>query len=210
MNEVKIIEKPDTISFEAIWDILHRAHSTNLEKGIIMHTTELSADELERYIQPEGKCFIAIKDDEIIGTASYRIRKRIDWYVQGKFLDEVLVGVVPEHTGEHIYSLLYNAIETSARELEIPLIVFNTAENNKRKQIICKKKGFQYVGFFVAEDNDHYSVIMAKWLDGCPFSKTKIWFRYHKRKNYIRFRYKPGKIERPLFSFIKKAYIRIR
>lgn len=203
MSDICIIEKPNDISFEVIRNILHRAHSVNIEKGIIMHTTELSANELERYIQPDGKCFVAIKDNEIIGTASYRIRERKAWYVQGRFLDEVLVGVVPEHAGEHIYSMLYTAIEASARELGIPLIVFNTAEANKRKQSVCKKKGFQYVSYFVADDNDHYSVVMAKWLDGCPFSKWEMWFRYNRRKYYIRLRYKPGKIER--FSKLNKT-----
>ena len=196
MSEIKIIEKPQEISFQTIKDVLHRAHSVNFAKGLVMHTTELSAEELEAYLGDEGKCFVAMDGDQVVGTISLRVREKNTWYAHGKVVDEVLGGVLPEYGGKHVFSSLSQKAEEYIRENGYSIIVFNTATENKRVQEIHKKNGFHYVSFFAAEDNDHYSVIMAKWLNKCPFSKTEIWLRYNKKKLAVIMRYKPGKIKR--------------
>ena len=196
MGNIIIIEKPDYISFETIKDILHEAHSVNFQRGIVMHTTELNAEELQAYLGDEGKCFVALDGNKVVGTASLRIRERNTWYIHGRFVDEVLVGVLPEYSGKHIYSMLYHEIESFAKSNGFSMIIFNTASGNKRKQKASIKNGFQYVSYFVAADNDHYSVVMAKWLESCPYSKLSIWCRYQRKKFQVILRYKPGKINR--------------
>lgn len=191
-----MIEKPRDVSFEEIRNVLQQAHSVNFQKGIIMHTTELNAQELEKYLGDEGKCYIALDGNKIVGTGSLRIREKYEWFVQGRYVDEILVGILPEYSGKHIYSALYNAIELYAKENNYSTILFNTASKNRRKQRAGLKKGFKYVSYFVAEDNDHYSVVMAKWLDGRKVNRFRLWYLYNRRKWSIILRYKPGKVKR--------------
>ena len=80
MSQIRIIEKPVDMSFEVIRDILQKAHKTNFDKGIVLHTTTLSAEELKDHIGKDGKCFVAMDGDRPVGTASYRIIKRKSWY----------------------------------------------------------------------------------------------------------------------------------
>ena len=196
MEGIRVIEKPERISYQEIRDILVAAHKKNFEQGIVMHTTELSPQELQERVGSKGKTFIAVKDGKIVGTASYRIREQHKWYVDGLVVDEILVGVLPEYSGMHIYSRLYDSIENAARKENYNLIIFSTAEKNINKQQIGIKKGFHYVNFFVAEDNDHYSVIMAKWLNNCSFSRFKLRCKYCLKKMYVKFRFKPRRIKR--------------
>ncbi len=196
MSDITVIEKPENVSYQKIKEILIAAHQQNFEKGIVLHTTELSPEELEKRVGKNGKTFIALDNGKIVGTASYRIREQHKWYVNGNVVDEILVGVIPESKGKHVYSHLYDCIEKEAIEGGYDQIIFSTAEKNINKQQIGLKKGFYYVNYFVAEDNDHYSVIMSKWLNGCPFSKQKLRRKYLLKKGYIKLRYKPRKIKR--------------
>jgi len=198
MSEVRIIEKPQDISYAVIKDIMYRAHESNRQKGIFMHSVELSPEQLEAKVGENGKTFIAEIDGKIVGTASLEVVRRNAWYAkgQGDIADEIFVGVLPESKGHGIYSKLYAAIEDEARARGYGMVVFNTAAKNKTKQDISRKKGFVPVGWFVSKDNDHYSVIMAKWLGKCPFSKIYIKLRFLYSKWLVTIRYKPGKVKR--------------
>lgn len=196
MNGIKIIERPDDISFESIREVLQQAHASNKEKGINLHTTEFSAEEIEKHIGDKGKCFVALDGEKVVGTASYRIISRKSWYVDGVVADEVLIGILPEYKGKHIFSALHETIENEIKQLGYDIIVYNTAKANIPIQRFGLSRGFRFVGFFVAEDNDHYSVVLAKWLKKCPFSALRIWFGYNKMKLKTVIMYKPGKIKR--------------
>lgn len=196
MSDIIITEKPDSLSFEVIREVLQQAHAANKEKGINLHTTEFSADELEKHIGNSGKCFIALDGDKVVGTASYRIIHRKSWYVDGIVADEVLIGILPAYKGKHIFSRLHTKIENEVKSKDYSMLVYNTAEANLPIQKFGLSRGFRYVGYFVAEDNDHYSVVLAKWLKECPFSAFRIWLGYHNMKLRTRVMYKPGKVKR--------------
>ncbi len=198
MSEVKIIEKPQDMSYAVIKDIMYRAHESNREKGIFMHSVELSPGELEAKVGENGKTYIAEIDGRIAGTASFEVVRRKAWYTkgQGDIADEIFVGVLPESKGHGVYSKLYTAIENEARTRGYGMVVFNTAAKNTMKQDISRRKGFLPVGWFAAEDNDHYSVIMAKWLGKCPFSKLYIRLKFLYIKCRVTLKYKPGKVKR--------------
>ena len=196
MDAITIIEKPDSVSYEVIRETLQAAHAANFRRGVVLRTTQLSAGELAARVGPRGRCFVAMDGDHVAGTASCRVVERHAWYAKGEVADEILVGVRPEYKGRGVYSRLLAAVEAAAAEAGYRVVVFNTAEKNIEKQRICLKKGFRYVNCFVAPDNDHYSVVMAKWLNGCPFSGARLWIEYHLRRLLVKLRYKPGKIKR--------------
>jgi hypothetical protein len=55
--------------------------------------------------------------------------------------------------------------------------------------------------------NNFYSTVYAKWLGVAPWCNLYIFFKYHLKRLYVHFKYKPGKIER--FKFLSKFNFRI-
>ncbi len=196
MAEIIIVEKPENISYGQIKELLRKAHQINYDRGIIFKTMTLSAEELEERIrQKNGKTFVALDGDTLVGTASCYPLQSIHWCHHGLMMKLMFVGVLPEYKGQHIYARLLGAVEqeTLARGLEV--VSFDTAEKNVEMQRASKKAGFVHVAYYVPESN-HYSVIMMKWLNGCPHSSLKCRSKFIKQKIKKRWKYKPGKVPR--------------
>ena len=191
MQEFIVREKPTEMPYDVIHDVLQRAHQRNFEKGIIMTTPTLSAEELEKKVGPDGKCFIVLKGEEVVGTASFRIREIKRWYHSGKTAEFIMDGILPEYQGKHIFPMLETARIEALREIGINTIRFDTAEKNKRRQKIARKNHFVYVDF-VSFNANHYSVVMFRWLGKSPFTKIYCLFRYYKKKIHLKTCYKPG------------------
>ena len=195
MPDIKILEKPDWITYEDIHELLYAAHASNREKGFNVNTATMSGKELETHLGKTGKCFVALDGDKLVGTASYRILNRNYWCAQGDVVDRILVGVLPEYKGQHISSMLFKKVLDEAKANGYKYIESRTAENNEIVQIINKKDGYRYIDF-VSTKADHYTVVMLQWLEECPYS-IKQTDRYFKIKRFlVKLRYKPGRIKR--------------
>ena len=195
MSEIRVVEKPDWISYEDIHDLLYAAHASNRAKGFNVETAFMSGKELEGHLGETGKCFVALDGDKLVGTTSYRILNRNYWCAKGEVVDRVLIGVLPEYKGRHISTMLFKKIEQEAKKNGYKYIENRAAEDNEIIQIISLKDGFRYIDFHVTKV-DHYTVVMLKWLDECPYS-LKETERYFKIKRFkMKLRYKPGRIKR--------------
>ena len=179
------------MSFEVIRNVLQRAHKQNFDKGIVMTTPTLSAEQLEEKIGPDGKCFIALKGDEVVGTASFRIREINRWYHTGKTAEFIMDAIVPEYQGNHIFPMLEEARINALKDIGIKTVRFDTAEKNRRRQKLALKNDFDYVDF-VSFNANHYSVVMFRWLEKRPFPKAWCLFRYYRKKIHLKARFKPG------------------
>ena len=196
MPEIRVIEKPDTLSYELIRDVIHQAHKAHIEKGIIMKITTFSAEELEeRIVRNNGKCFIATENERVVGTVSYIIKHLNHWYKSGDAAELTMIGILPNYQGKRIFSMLYKKLEEEIRKKGYTTICCDTPVNNIHAQQLYTKAGFTYVDYFASPSN-HYSVEMLKWLNGCPFSKAYCVFRYNLKKLYSIIRFKPGRIKR--------------
>lgn len=195
MADIRIIEKPEYISFDDIHDLLYKAHQINREKGFNVKTAEMSGSELAHHLEPEGKCFVAMDGDKLVGTTSYRIRERNYWCAKGKVADRVLAGVLPEYKGQGISSKLFQIVLENAKAGGLRYVESSTAEENEIVQKINLKDGYKYIDFRSTKA-DHYTVVMLQWIDGCPYAAWKIKARFLLKKYYIKIRYKPGRIKR--------------
>lgn len=197
MENISIIEKPDWVTYDEIHNVLYAAHERNREQGIFMNTARLSGKQIKDRIGPEGKCFIALVNDRtIVGTVSASKTYRKCWYRTGMLVNLKMLGVIPEYQNQHISSLLYNKVEEYAVDNQIDLIELDTAENNTHSIEVYEKSGFRKVGYFASPNVKHYSVVMAKWLNNCPYSPCYANLRFLVKKGFIRFRYKKGGIKR--------------
>jgi GNAT superfamily N-acetyltransferase len=195
MGHVHILAKPDWISWEDIHNVLYSAHETNRRNGVDQFTAYLSGDEIERKVSL-GQTFVALDGKKVVGTLSVVPRKKHDWFVEGNALYYMLLGILPEYQGTGIYSLLISARDDYAKAHNISTIYMHTSENNMRMQKVAMKEGFRLVSFSVSPKTDYYSVILAKWLNGCPFSSFYCKFRFLVNKYLCKMRYKPGKVKR--------------
>ena len=103
---------------------------------------------------------------------------RKTWYNKGSYAYICFDAVIPEYSGEGIFKLLDNKREQLATGLGYKTLVFDTHSRNVHRQQMAERNGYRLVRFFRAASKDHYSVVMAKWLDGCPHSSFYCWMKY--------------------------------
>lgn len=191
MQQFIIVEKPENISYETIHDVLYSAHEENRKKGSIMTTSLLSGEQLKKRIGAHGKCWVVIDDEKVVGTASVRYVQRNNWYAKGMIPDYILVGVIPEYQGRGISRRLVEEVFNFAKENGNQVIELDTAENNVHAIEVYKHQGFRLVSY-KAPRADHYSVVMVKWIEGCPYSEIYCKFRFNLTRLLVRLRYKVG------------------
>ena len=196
LNDIIITEKPNTVSWDEIHEVLWTAHAKNREKGMYMRYPSLSGEELKNLIGEKGKCFVAMCDGKVIGTNAYILKKNNRWYAKGQIVAHFcLASILPDYQGSTAYFSLIRYRQRYIDKLGIKIVDMDTAEDNKMVQKLLLKLGYKYVDY-IASKSPHYSVVMARWQDGCPFSDKYCAFRFWIRKIKVRLRYKPGKIKR--------------
>ncbi len=174
-TEIIIKEKPESVSWDEIHSVLYSAHKPNRELGIYQATAELSGKRLREVIG-DGKCFVALDGDRVIGTCSVKIKNPHRWFAHGKAAYYMLAGVLPEYQGRGIYSLLDQARDKYVVEQGIRVIYTFTPEKNIKLQTLRLKKGYYLAGFIAPSKLDYYSVILVKWQN--PPALIYIKLRY--------------------------------
>lgn len=163
------MEKPDWVSWQQVCDCIRDANVVNDKKGFHMLFSEISPDEIKADLK-EGKCFVALCGEKVVGTLSYKIRNLKKWYVWGKVIYYSYDGILPEYQGTDVYFGLSDLRDKYVRKSGIRNFQFHTAENNKSVIKINKIYGYKLVVFKpTGKGADYYSVTMVKWEDGCPF-----------------------------------------
>lgn len=167
----------------------------NRERGIFMKYPSLSGEELERKVG-SGHCLVAIQNGHVIGTCSFKVVKRNEWYAKKQNIAYYLMeGVLPQWQGKGVYGKLMKDRESLVKKKRINIVEMDTAENNKEIQRILLKHDYKYVKLRSFYSN-HYSVVMVKWLDGCPYRNLYCQIRFIMSKWKIKLKYKPGHIKR--------------
>lgn len=190
MSEIQFMEKPEWVSWEEICDCIRKGNVVNDKKGFHMLFSDITPDEIENKLK-DGFCFVALHDNKVVGTASFRIPKVRSWYLRGKVIYFVYDAILPEYRGTDVYLGLRKIKWNKVKETGIKNKFFYTAENNKTVIKLNLKNGFKLVQFQpTGKGADYYSVTMVKWEDGCPFPD---WF--------LKFMFK-------LSKFVTKTFLR--
>lgn len=195
-SDLLCCEKPENITFDEIHELLWDANQKNRDDGFVLSTSEMSGNQLKKRIGADGHCFVALIDNQLVGTLSLRYLQRNSWFAKGKIADYMLAGVHPDFQGKHINTALSElAFETASKD-GCDAIELDTAENNTHAIEVYRHLGFKKVSYKANPSGDHYSVIMMKWLNGCPFSPLYISLRFHIKKCLVMIFYTPGKKKR--------------
>lgn len=188
-SEIKIIEKPDWVSWDDIHDVLWKAHAENRRKGINMALPTLSSEKIgEKIISEGGKMFLAIEGNKIVGTLALIVKSGKRWYNYGQYGYLCFGAVLPEYSGKGIYRSLYQLVETTAKQMELSVLTSDTNEKNARMLKITKREGYHFVAMKACKD--HFNIICAKWLEKCPYSLWYIKIRYSMSVLLTKLRYR--------------------
>ena len=158
-----------------------------------MLNQEMTVDELQNKLQ-DGLCFVALEGDKVIGTGSTIIKKGNRWWSRGRRVAyNCLDAILPEYQGTDVYFGLREIRSQYLKKAGVDIIQFNTAEHNKVVQKIALKRGAKYVMYSATgKGANYYSVIMANWLNGCPFSDRFCNFMFKLSKFVVKAIWKPG------------------
>lgn len=177
-TEIKIIEKPDWVSWDDIKHCLYEAHAVNRAKGINMTHYQWSAEKIKQSLGEKGFMLVALDGDKLVGTAGIGEKFGNKWYANGRYAYECFAGVLPEYAGKGIYKMLEIRREEKAKEDGYNVLIGDTHSKNSHRIDIALKNGFQLVRFFRAVSKDHYNVVIAKWLNGNPYPSFYCWMKY--------------------------------
>lgn len=193
MKEIQYTLKPDWVTWEQVKECMSKAHEPNRKKGIVMQNQFMSIEEFEKYYK-NAFCFVALEDNQVVGTSSFKIIKRNVWWAKNKPVAyEFGDAIIPEYRGTDVY---YDLLALRAKYIEdagIRILQFDTAENNKLVQKLSVKKGAKRVKLYSSRKTWYYSVMMVKWLDGCPYSDWYCNFRFKLSCFVVKMFFKPGR-----------------
>lgn len=181
-SNIQIVEKPDWVTWDDIKQCLFEAHAENRAKGINMAHYQWPVERIKDSLGKKGVVLVALDGKRLIGTAAIGDKIGKTWYTKGPYAYICFDAVIPEYSGKGIFKLLDRKREQLAIDLGYKTLVFDTHSNNFHRQEIALKNGFRLVRFFRASSKDHYSVVMAKWLDGCPYSSFYCWIKFQLSK----------------------------
>lgn len=180
-KEIVVLVRPDSVSWEEISMVLKRSHAENVRKGIILPYPQLPPEEL--YAKTEGrggKMFVAMCEEKIVGTGAITIIEKNIWCGNGKYAYCFLDAVLPEYAGKGAYSRIEKAQEEYARNNGTTRLLLDTDERNERMIDISMRNGFKKVEYRIREGRK--SVVLVKWLDGCPYSSLRCGWTFLLKK----------------------------
>lgn len=90
-------------------------------------------------------------------------------YGGGNYASYGMTGVLSKWKRKGIFKALSQACDEWVDDNGISVIVINAAIQNKIIQNAKAKQGFKYVDYTSHRNTNYYSVVMAKWPNGCPY-----------------------------------------
>ena len=176
-RQIRIVEKPDWVSWDSVHNVIWNAHAVNREKGVVMRNPSLSGEEIKEKLGGKGKMLVALTaEDELVGTAAIMPKEVTVWFGKEVFAYCCFAAIIPEYSGQGIYKELCLRRESMALEMGLDKMLFDTHENNARMIGHALNAGYRFVNYrFI---RDHFNVFMVKWLNGCPYTKSYCHFRY--------------------------------
>ena len=187
-DDIVIIKKPETVSYESIQTLLHTAHESNAAKGLVYGTANQTVEQLKNTLSKDSICFIAMnKNGKLVATGSVEFRKRSLLFMNFAIACFGLYGVLPEYKGRKLGNkILDKCIETSLAKGYKYIYCSTAAENNSIVRQMYKKRGFKKMDYFKAKANNFYSVRYLKWEFNSRLLEGIANFVYAIRRFYVR------------------------
>lgn len=195
-SEIIYSKKPDWISWDAVQECQAKAHKKNISKGLKMHCSELTGEELAHSLK-NGICYVALDGTKVVGTTSLIIQeKSFLWYRRKRMGYLGMEGILPEYQGTDVFMGLQDIRNKDIINEKVEILYFDTAESNTIVRKLQSRLGFKNCYYISFRSTDYYSVTMAKWIIGKPIPTFLLNLFFYISEKYVKFRYKPHRIKR--------------
>lgn len=179
MTNIIYKEKDDSISWDEIQHVIYRSHESNRENGVDIRNAHLSPEEISTSIGSDGKCYVALDNNHVVGTCSIAFKDKNTWYAKGKTAYMTLEAVLPEYKGNHIFKNLSELRNKYLESIGCNMCYMNVAEHNHIRRQIAKREGFIPVGIYFNPYNPHNYLTYCRWFIKPPFSIWYIKYKYY-------------------------------
>lgn len=170
---LEIIPKPDSISWEEITDLLHRAFAEHSSRGLHYGACNQSS-EVTRQRAGNGICFVALLDGKLVGTGLVNIQQR-----RGRKIGYLSqLGVLPEVKGQGIGTKIKEARIDICRQRDVDAIYCNTSEKADNVVNFNLKGGWQKIGLLSFENTNYYSIEFRYVVSGRKYTAMEAKVRF--------------------------------
>lgn len=195
MEKIRVIEKPDWVSWEHVAECIHVGQATNNKKGFDMEFGHYTAEQLRDNIKGkngEGYTFVALNEqNKVVGTVSLRVDTISKWWHKGRCGYHCEGATLPEYRGTDVYFDLHKLLDEKEDEIGIDVIWGSTSEKNLDVIKIHKKLKWKFVEYNIKpRKRAYFSYVFVKWKKGCPYKDWYINFRFKLSKFIIPIVYK--------------------
>lgn len=178
-KDIVICEKPQSVTWDSVHDLLWESHADNRAKGINMRYPSLPGSEIRKRVENNGKMFVALDGEKVVGTAAVILKKKGYWCggLEDIYGYKCFIGLLPEYQGHGIFGKMDMFVEDYVARKKVDKICFDT--NTKNRNIIRQSLKHGYRKIDCEFYGDHKNVVMVKWLN-CkpPYSKLSTWLYY--------------------------------
>jgi len=182
IDEIKIIPKPDYITWEQITELLHLAFAEKKEKGMSYLATHQDAETTKKRVG-DGVCLVALIDDKLVGTASFQIKtpdkfnKR--WHNEKLYAYASQLAVHSDFKGMGLGNKLQSERIRLCAENNVDELLGHTSIYAKEILSWWKRQGAQYVEFISSAATNYYAIRFRIPIKGKRYNNIYVAFRYY-------------------------------
>ena len=189
-GEIRIVEKPEWIGFDALWALLIRAHEENAKNGLKINTRIHSGEELRAHMGAHTVTWVALDGENVVGTISARIEASAQPALWGRSTCALMhLGVDPQRKGQRLGARLCEQAEAWARRHDAAAATLFVVDRNPA-QAFYRHIGYEALDFVPRPALRQNSVLMVKWLKESPVPGWRRKLRFRLKRSYIRLRYR--------------------
>ena len=211
MDEIKVMFKPDWVSWEDIHKVLVKANEVNVRMGFNMGDLNMPPEQLQHQTDNGGTYVVAMHGDKLVGVTACKFSVGDFWFNKGKRIARKgMTGIIKSYQGCGVLIEMDQMLDNYIIESCCDIMEASTAEKNMVVRKNSAMGGYKEVLYNSYRNRNYYSVEFAKWLSPCPYPDWYIRFRCWLSKIYIKARFKEGRVERfRMLSGMWKAVKRV-
>lgn len=202
-REIKIVPKPEEVSWEEITELLHLAFKERADQEIDYLAVNQDVITTKKRAKG-GICLIALHKNKLVGTALLHIRKGRKWYEGKNYGYFSQLGIHPDYKRRGIATMFFEERMNICHEHGVDAVTFHVSSKAKSILSLHEKLGAQKVSFFSNSNNNYYSIYLRYPVKSKEINFIYRFIRYNLTRLYVMMKKNEQGELRMLPKFLKK------
>ena len=187
MSNIKIVEKPEFISWEEITDVIHDAYAEREKQNLHFAAFKSTPKENAQKII-DGKCFVALDGSKVEGvvflscpSCPYLINKNGQgkWYCDKNYGKVINLAVKEKYKSRGIGRKLLERLIEECKKQKLDSIMIDTSSKLKRLNKFYDSYGFKKVDYISWPTTNYYTIVRRLCLNGKKYNSLYRYIRYY-------------------------------